>query len=129
MTQRWVRLFGALVVVIAVGSLVIPLGAQTGAPDTKTAAKGWTAPRASDGHADLSGVWAHNAATPFERPKELAGRALLTDEEVANLKANAAELFNGDTDAAFGDSVFLAAAESVSAMPFCSVRSVGGMGS
>ena len=63
----------------------------------------------TDGHPDLSGVWSHNAATPFERPKELEGREFLTEQEVANLKANAAELFNGDTDAAFGDSVFLAA--------------------
>src|SRR5262249_18160143 len=36
-------------------------------------------------------------------------RLFLTEQEVANLKKNAAELFNGDTDAAFGDSVFLAA--------------------
>jgi len=59
-------------------------------------------------------VWSHNAATPFERPKELEGRAFLTPEELANLKKNAAQLFNGDTDAAFGDAVFLAALKKAS---------------
>src|SRR5262249_29754644 len=101
-------ILGALTVAAAV-LLVIPLAAQTGNAGAKTAAKAWTPPRAADGHADLSGVWSHNAATPFERPKELEGREFLTAQEVENLKRNAAELFNGDTDAAFGDSVFLAA--------------------
>jgi hypothetical protein len=70
-------------------------------------------PRASDGHPDLSGIWEHNAATPLERPDELAGRATLTDAEVAALKQKAVELFNGDGDAAFGDSVYLAALRNV----------------
>jgi hypothetical protein len=61
-----------------------------------------------DGQPDLQGVWANNNATPLERPAALAGRALLTDAEVAALKAKAAELFSGDGDAAFGDDVFLA---------------------
>ena len=40
-------------------------------------------------------------------PEELAGRALLTDEEVAALQKKEAELFaSGDFDAAFGDQVF-----------------------
>ncbi|HEY7173256.1 MAG TPA: hypothetical protein VH417_20530 [Vicinamibacterales bacterium] len=107
--SRSLRLFGALAVAVAVASLSAPLGAQGAKPAAKPAAKPWTPPRAADGHADLSGVWSHNAATPFERPKELEGREFLTAQEVANLKRNAAELFNGDTDAAFGDSVFLAA--------------------
>src|SRR4029077_4346901 len=55
------------------------------------------------------GVWSHNAATPFERPKELEGREFLTEQEGANLKTNANELFNGNTDAALGDQVFLSA--------------------
>src|ERR1700730_966269 len=67
----------------------------------------WTAPRTADGHPDLQGVWANNIATPLERPKELEGRALLTDQEVAALKKKAHELFGGgNSDAAFGDTVY-----------------------
>ena len=70
---------------------------------------GWTAPRTPDGHPDLQGIWASDSATPLERPEELADKATLSDEEVATLRARAAELFDGETDAAFGDSVFRAA--------------------
>jgi hypothetical protein len=73
----------------------------------------WTAPRGPDGHPDLSGIWEHNAATPLERPDELAGRATLTDKEVAELAKTATELFGGDGDAAFGDSVYIAALHNV----------------
>jgi hypothetical protein len=66
----------------------------------------WKIPRTADGHPDLQGVWANNSATPLERPKELAGRTLLTDEEVAAMKRKAAELYGGTGDAAFGDTIF-----------------------
>src|SRR6202046_4215790 len=74
---------------------------------TRGIAQSSKAPRAADGQPDLQGVWANNSATPLERPKVLAGRAFLTEEEVAALKKKAAELFdNGNSDAAFGDTVF-----------------------
>src|SRR6266567_6876035 len=73
----------------------------------KGARQTWTTPRTLDGQPDLQGFWANNNATPLERPKELAGRATLTDEEVAAMKKKAHELFGGQGDAAFGDTVFL----------------------
>jgi hypothetical protein len=65
-------------------------------------------PRTADGQPDLQGVWASDSATPLERPEELADKAFLTDEELSTLQARAAVLFNGETDAAFGESVFRA---------------------
>jgi hypothetical protein len=106
------RRFLTLMTVLTAGAIAPgPAAAQTssaaGKPETRAAAA--KAPRTAWGHPDLQGVWANNVATPLERPKELAGRAFLTDAEVANLKAVAARLFDGNGDAAFGDSVFLAA--------------------
>ena len=73
-------------------------------------APNWKAPRTADGQPDLQGVWLSKSATPLERPKALEGRALLTDEEVAQLQARASRMFkDGNSDFAAGDAVFLAA--------------------
>jgi hypothetical protein len=67
-------------------------------------------PRTPDGHPDLQGNWLNNSATPFERPKELEGRALLTDAEVAELNQRAKRIFsNPKSDAATTDAYFLSA--------------------
>ena len=76
------------------------------AAKTKGVQQTWTPPRTADGHPDFQGSWANNIATPLERPRELEGRALLTDQEVAAMRKKARELFNGQGDAAFGDTVF-----------------------
>jgi hypothetical protein len=80
---------------------------------TAAATRTWTLGRTADGQPDLQGVWANNNATPLERPPELNGRAKLTDEEVAALKAKAGQIFGGDGDAAFGDTIFRSVLASV----------------
>jgi hypothetical protein len=73
----------------------------------KTTAKSWTPPRLPDGHPDFQGFWANNAATPMERPAELANHPVLTDDEVKAMREKADEMFvSGKVDAAFGDQIF-----------------------
>jgi hypothetical protein len=56
-----------------------------------SSAKAWTAPRTPDGQPDLQGIWSNPTITPFERPAEFAGKAVLTEQEAAELEARAAK--------------------------------------
>ena len=44
------------------------------------------APRIPDGHPDLSGVWTNKNITPFERPRELAGKEFFTPQEAVQFE-------------------------------------------
>src|SRR6185503_5920071 len=46
----------------------------------------WAVPRLANGQPDLQGTWENNSATPLERPAELAGKPLLTEDELAALQ-------------------------------------------
>jgi len=121
-----VRGAAALVLSLAGGhAMAQPAPAKPAAKQTGN----WTAPRTADGQPDLQGVWANNIVTPLERPKELAGRAYLTEQEVAAMKKKAAELFDGgNSDAAFGDQVFSTALANVSGTKSGFTSTDGGTG-
>ena len=94
---------GALLV--AVGVCLVP-----GLSVAQTSSSGtWIPPRTVDGQPDLQGVWANNNATPLERPEEWAGKAELTAEELAAIKAAASKATDPGQDALFGDQLVLAA--------------------
>jgi hypothetical protein len=107
-------MFRSMGVLALVALLPVELAGQKRTPtpyaNGPAASKPWSPPLAPDGHPDLQGVWLVKTATPMERPKELEGRGLLTDEEVAELKRRADRIFkSGDSDFAAGDNLFLAA--------------------
>ena len=73
------RLLGTLLV-LAIPLLLAPAPA---AAQQETAAGSWTRPLTPWGDPDLQGTWTNTTTTPLERPAELAGKAVLTDEEWA----------------------------------------------
>ncbi len=91
MIHRFLAVLGALATVIAVASLApgpAVAEAQTAEADP------WTLSRTPDGQPDLQGIWSFATITPLERPRALADRAVLTDEEVAALNQDAQTRFD-----------------------------------
>jgi hypothetical protein len=81
---------------------------QPAAPAARSArATGWVLPRTADGRPDLEGVWENNSATPLERPRQLADKPRLSDEELATFERRARTLFGPEAEATFGDALYL----------------------
>ena len=68
---------------------------------SKETVKPWAAPRTSWGDPDFQGLWENNSATPMQRPLALAGKQVLSDQELSELNASANEVLDGG-DAVFG---------------------------
>ena len=73
----------ALAVMVIVALTPVPGAGQTTSDSTPP-------PRASDGRPDLQGVWDFRTITPLQRPRGLGEKEVLTDEEAAELEAQAA---------------------------------------
>ena len=56
----------------------------------------WTVPRTADGRPDLQGVWSNATLTPFERPRDLAGKQFFTEQEAAEFTRISLERGNRD---------------------------------
>jgi hypothetical protein len=71
----------------------VPVAGQV---NTKVASKTWIAPRTADGQPDLQGLWTNATITPFERPKDLAGKEFFTEAEAAAYEKRIADNSNRD---------------------------------
>ena len=124
MSKRFLASLGALSAVIAAVSLAsVPVAGQAPPATTKTPAaaktatdsafqasssspklspkaNAWTLPRTPWGDPDLQGIWPGRdmMGVPFQRPTELAGRAVLTDEEFAQREAQARRQTEADRE-------------------------------
>ena len=78
------RLTSAVGVGLAIGTaLVTGMPAGIAGQQASKPAKGWTVPRTPDGRPDFQGYWTNDSFTPLERPADLAGKELFTEQEAA----------------------------------------------
>ncbi len=83
---------GSLAAIAATILLAAPAEAQIQkAVKTSSSTTARTPMRTPDGQPDLQGVWTNATLTPFERPAELAGKATLTEQEVAAIEKTASQ--------------------------------------
>ena len=89
MTSRSTRLVTGATLVIALSSS-FHVTAQKTTVISQAAAKK-APPMTAWGDPDLAGIWTGSTITPLERPREFAGKAFLTEQEVAALEKRALE--------------------------------------
>jgi hypothetical protein len=90
MNVRFLIVVGMLAAGIARGTLAATANAQTATSSS------WSAPRTPWGDPDLEGMWTNATATPLERPKELEGKQVLTDEELVERDRQVAQEISTD---------------------------------
>jgi hypothetical protein len=81
----------ALAFILAV-VLLAPVTAQS----RPAAPKKWNPSRTPDGQPDLQGIWSNATITPFERPKELAGKEFFTEQEATEYEKRIVQEGNRD---------------------------------
>src|SRR5579863_6437934 len=98
MSHRYLASMNALPAAIApvmVTALLLQIPAPGQAPPAsakaKASAKAWTPPRTPDGQPDLQGYWNNATLTPLERPRELSGKQVLSEEKAAEYQKRVLE--------------------------------------
>jgi len=77
-------------VLLAAAVLFVPVHVSAQAPSARTI------PRTSDGRPDFEGIWNNSTLTPFERPREFAGKEFFSPQEAAEFAKTAMERANRD---------------------------------
>jgi hypothetical protein len=103
--MKYCRLAGANIFTLALtlGFAPVPIAAQPAKSAAATKEKSWTPPRTPDGQPDLEGVWNSSILTPFERPKEFAGREFFTPQEAEEFSKAELNRVDGDRRDGGGD--------------------------
>jgi hypothetical protein len=100
MNRRLLGLAFTSAIASIVALVATPASAQTPpvSPNVKAPApvKSWKQGRTPDGQPDLQGIWSNATTTPLERPAAFAGKAVLTDQERAELERQTKD--SRDTD-------------------------------
>ena len=78
----------------------VPAAAQAPAAAGRTPKRAPSVATAAAGHPSLEGIWSSATLTPFERPRELAGKEFYTPEEAAAFEKRTLEASNRDRRAA-----------------------------
>src|SRR5262249_8744578 len=94
MSHRSLALFDAALRGAAAALFLLPSLAQT--PSSGNPAKARSVPRTSDGRPDFQGIWTNATLTPFERPREFAGKEFFTEQEGAQFTAATLDRTNRD---------------------------------
>ena len=81
---------------LPVAAVLVFLAAPVAGQAQSSKAKTWTAPRTPDGQPDLQGNWTNATITPFERPAELAGKQVFTEQEVVDYEKSVLQRNNAD---------------------------------
>jgi len=90
MSHRYFPCTNALAAAIVSVIMALPAAGQVPAK-AKAAAKAWTPPRTPDGQPDLQGFWNNTTLTPLERPSELVGKQVLTEQEAVEYQRRVQE--------------------------------------
>ena len=85
------RLHPTLRIVLAALALALAAGPVTAQSTSGVPGDAWSPPRTAWGAPDLQGIWDYRTMTPLQRPREFAGKTVLSDEEAAAYTARRLE--------------------------------------
>jgi hypothetical protein len=97
--ERW----SLTVAITAVSVSVVALAAQAPSAPAGQGAKAYAVGHTAWGDPDLQGVWDFRTVTPLERPKELATKATLTEQEAAEFAAKTIKSRDRETNVPEGN--------------------------
>src|SRR5436190_15644738 len=81
------RLAFAIAIATVLAATVPVAGQAPAAAPAKAGAVSSAVPRTTDGKPDLQGVWDFRTITPMQRPSELQGKEVLSEQEAEEYQA------------------------------------------